>query len=213
MSVIAMDDLNWDRIVTLLITFGGWGLAGLQFWAGTRSRRLESAREQRQAKINRILEHLDVMAELVGLYRVLARASYHQKTNENGDPILDGEGNVQIEYRAIFADEYLEDGLRASEGADKNIVILLKAQTYRLHRDHAKVGDWTIDLDPSFETRKQLNNLYSNIRRLEGIAREQDFNRFTHVLEEADRRRTKLRIRVQDLIDGPPMIRPIEKSQ
>lgn len=188
--------------VTILIALGGWVFAWLQIRQNHRIHLFDHEREIRQKKIDRILAYLDEIADLTSLYRILANYSEWLVTDAAGNPILDDSGDFMVARKSIYPDDRLEEALIEIEGKDTRNYI--KLQAFRIHRRLGEIGDLLVDLDPSNETRSELNLLYLDATRwLEQASTREDFDRFVQILGEVDSRRNSLRKRVQELIEKP----------
>lgn len=199
-----MDNSTVAQIVTaavsLLIAMGGWIFAWRQERRHREKAERDVAREQRQQKADRVLGHLEQLATLVSLYRILANATNKLLTDADGRPILDATGAKQVVNKEIYPDEWLEGGLMKEEGEDTKGMIALQA--YRVHEQHGRVGDLLVDLDPTGATRSELSLLYLHSTRvLEHASNSGDFWQFVEALQRADEERAALRARVQGLVD------------
>lgn len=161
--------------------------------------RYSQRRSRVEIKVNKVVEYLRELGELVALYRFYAHASMSIAKNHDGSLKKDELGKFVRETSFLEPEPRFDEAIRALKDADIGSAVVQKIATIRMMS--SEVDDCALELDSSGDLKKHLDSVYfSTISDIENVLSTKniersgyDIQRMIDALNEADKMRAEAR--------------------
>jgi hypothetical protein len=147
---------------------------------------------ERESKYKQIEAWIDSHADLSSLYYMLARRESKWVRDEDGNFLMDKQGQPIVETRVFGPEEEIAEGLRQIE--ERTVPEAIAVKTVEIRRISNRILDLAVEVDPSGDLKTHLNSLHwQTTNALQFWIKNKNFKGMVEGLKEASEQRRKAR--------------------